>query len=195
MFKSVCIHSARRLGVFAILASLLFAVSHVSFAASLPAEVKPVIGKSYYLRHNIWVEKERTVSTNYSRGELIPFNSPVVLESIGKKKIVLDIDGRRITVVNIRKHSQRDSSIVAGQMLSHNKISLRGVPQERRDDMEAGVLRLGMTKDQVIMTRGYPPRHKTASIKANHWVFWSSRFVQRTLVFEKGKLTRGRGLY
>lgn len=195
MFEAHRFNLVRRFALIALFSSLLLGVGQTAIAGILSAEIKPEVGQSYYLRHNIWVEKERTVSTNYSRGELIPFNSRVTLESVGKKKIVLDIDGRRITVINIKKHSQRDSTTVAGQMLSRNKLSLGGLSRERRDDIESGVLRLGMSKDEVIITRGYPPRHKTASIKANHWVYWSSRFVQRTLVFEKGKLTRGRGLY
>jgi len=44
------------------------------------------------------------------------------------------------------------------------------------------------------MTRGYPPRHKTPSLDGDTWVYWSSRFVHRTLVFQDGLLARGRSI-
>jgi hypothetical protein len=51
-----------------------------------------------------------------------------------------------------------------------------------------------MTKEQVLMTRGYPPRHRTPSLEGNRWVYWSSRVVQLTVVFDGDVLIEGRGL-
>lgn len=195
MFKHSFFSASKRAALLLMLSALLAGNSSVSFAGLLPAQITPEVGSSYYTRYNFWVEKEKSPTTNYSRGELIPFNTKVTLEAVSKKKIVLNADGRKITLVNIRKHTQRDSAEIASELLSPKKISLSGISKSRQADMESGVLRLGMSKDQTIMTRGYPPRHKTPSIKANHWVYWTSRFVQRTVVFEQGKLARGRGLY
>lgn len=175
--------------------TLLVIASLLSLITSGTVLATPEVGKTYYTQHNIWVEKERHVTTNYSRGELIPLNTKVTLESLGGKKLVLDVDGRRITVLNVRKHTQRDTSVIADQLLAPRKVSLKGMSKERRSDIENGIMRLGMSKEQVIMTRGYPPRHKTPTTKANRWVYWTSKFVQLTIVFENGKLTRGRGLY
>lgn len=180
---------------YCVVAMALLGVTNVAHSAILPEQIEPQEGQSYYTRYNFWVEKEHHVTTNYSRGELIPFNTKVTLESIAGRNIVLDIDGRKITIINQQKHTQRDASAIASELLSPRKISLKGVAGELQDDMQAGIMRLGMTKEQVLMTRGYPPRHKTPSTKANTWVYWSSKFVQRSLVFEKGRLTRGRGLY
>jgi len=179
-----------------VLLAVIVGVQSSAIAAGLqPPEITPQPDQSYFTRYNFWVEKERHITTNYSRGELIPFNTKVTLKSIGKKKMVLDVDGRKITFVNAKKHTQRDLNKIAAELLSPNKLALGKISRDRRNDMESGTMRLGMTKEQVLITRGYPPRHKTASTKSNNWVYWSSRFVQLTIVFEKGKLARGRGLY
>ena len=183
------------------LCSLLFAALVLAFSSTihaaniLPKMITPEAGKEYYTRYNFMFEKGRHVTTNYWRGELVPVNTKVTLVSLGGKKMVLDIDGVKVSFVNARKHTQRGIETIASELLSPTKIPLEKLPGELRNDVESGVLRLGMTKEQVLMTRGYPPRHKTSSIKANTWVYWSSKFVQRSLVFTKGKLTRGRGLY
>lgn len=195
MRKSI-LHNIARVSFLApVLFALSLFISELAIAEIQPAAITPEAGQTYFTRYNFWVEKEKSAATNYARGELIPFNTQATLESVGKKKIVLNVDGRKLTIVNVRKHTQRDSAEIAAELLSPGKLSLGGIPTERRNDMESGILRLGMDKEQALITRGYPPRHKTPSTKANAWVYWSSRFVQQTVVFEDGKLTRGRGLY
>lgn len=175
--------------------SMLIFSSVVVNSAVLPKMIEPQVGQSYYTRYNFKYEKGKHLATNYWRGEFVPFNTKVTLESMDKKKLVLDMDGVKINIVNVKKFTQRDIKEIASELLSPKKISLKGTSSDLAGDMQSGVMRLGMTKDQVLITRGYPPRHKTPSTKANTWVYWSSRFVQRSVVFEKGKLARGRGLY
>jgi hypothetical protein len=51
-----------------------------------------------------------------------------------------------------------------------------------------------MTKEQVLMARGYPPAHETPSLDLDTWKYWSSRFVTQTIAFERGILAAGRGI-
>lgn len=195
MFRNTRFSFAKRATLLSVLASLFIGTTSVVIADTLPEQVTPVEGKTYFTRYNFWVEKERHVTTNYSRGEMIPINTRATVESIGSKKMILNIDGRRITVVNVRKHTQRDTAEIASEMLSPISINMADIPESIRGDVKSGILRLGMTKEQALMTRGYPPRHKTPTIKASTWVYWSSKFVQLTIVFENGKISRGRGLH
>jgi hypothetical protein len=153
------------------------------------------VGGTYFTQYNMWVERETHKTTNYSRGELIPVNTKVVLHSVRTDEMTLDVDGRLIEIDNIRKHTQRSINEIADEMLGTQRVNTRKFGEEFQGDTEAGNLRLGMTKEAVLVTRGYPPRHKTASTKANTWTYWSSRFVHRTLVFRDGELVEGRGLY
>ncbi|MGH1542216.1 MAG: hypothetical protein ACRBHB_17440 [Arenicella sp.] len=193
MFKVVSKTIAARVA-FVALALMVLGLSTAAQAAIQPKMITPVEGNQYYTRYNFMVEKGRHVTTNYWRGELFPVNTKVTLVTLGKKTIVLEVDGRTIKIVNAKKHTQRGTDKIAAELLSDRKIPLKRLSAQRRDDITSGILRLGMTKEQVLMTRGYPPRHKTPSTKGSRWVYWSSRFVQRSLVFENGKLSRGRGI-
>lgn len=153
------------------------------------------VGGTYYTQYNFWVEKDKNNTTNYSRGELIPFNTQVELISIDKKKVVISANGRQFQIINKPKYTQKSPNEIADTLLASQKVNLAGIPEDRQSDMRNGILRLGMSKDQTVITRGYPPRHETPSNDANRWVYWTSRFVKLTLVFENGKLARGRGLY
>lgn len=163
------------------------------FAAS--SQAAPEIGATYYTQYNFWTEKEKTATTNYARGELIPFNTKAELVSMDEKKFVISVNGRQLQIVNKKKFTQRGSRDIAAELLKEQPVSLAGVSKDLQTDMRNGILRLGMSKAQTIVTRGYPPRHKTPSLESNRWIYWSSRFVQLTLVFENGKLSQGRGLY
>jgi hypothetical protein len=171
------------------LTSILLSCSSTSLFAAITE------GQTYFTQYNFWIEKERHLTTNYNRGELVPLNTAVTVESIGGKTMVLDIDGRKIMIENVKKFTLRDIREIADEMLGSQPVSLASFSKDRQSDIKNGILRLGMSKDQTIMTRGFPPRHKTPTTNANRWVYWTSRFVQLTLVFEDGKLARGRGLY
>ncbi len=170
-------------------------ISTTAFATTLPPQAKPEKGKGFYLRHNIWVDRGRSRATNYRQGKLVPFNTRVTLLSIGSKKIKLEIEDREVTVVNVMQHTRRTVDQIAMQLLSDTEVPLEGVPMDTRLSMQSGVMRLGMTKDQVILTRGYPPRHKTDSINADTWIYLTNRFEEQVIVFEGDKLVGGQELY
>jgi len=158
---------------------------------SLANAATPVVGNTYYTKHNFKFEKGRHVTTNYWRGQLISINSKAKVISMSGKKMVLEINGQNIGIVNVAKHSQKSLEQVASNLLSSKPVS---IGKKFANDIKFGNLRLGMTKKQVLMTRGYPPAHKTPSTESNLWVYWSSKFVQHSLAFENGRISRGRGL-
>ena len=51
-----------------------------------------------------------------------------------------------------------------------------------------------MTREQVVMARGFPPGHKTPSLDADIWTYWTSRHGSQTIVFTNGVLSKGRGV-
>ena len=84
---------------------------------------------------------------------------------------------------------------VARLIFAIEQTPLEEFSDELAAEIRAGTLRKGMTKEQVLMTRGYPPAHETPSVESDRWVYWSSRFVKLTLVFSNGRLIEGRGIH
>ena len=158
---------------------------------SLANALTPEVGQTYYTQHNFKYERGRHLTTNYWRGELVPLNSKAKVVEMTDKKMVLDINGQYITIKNIAKHSRKIVAQVAENLLAPDPVLLEG---NFVHDIKFGRLRYGMTKQEVIMARGYPPGHKTTSTESDFWIYWSSRFVTHSLAFENGKLNEGRGL-
>jgi hypothetical protein len=60
------------------------------------------------------------------------------------------------------------------------RVAFRRWPAEAVEEISAGRLALGMTKEQAVMARGYPPFHRTAGLEADEWLYYASPgFVDR----------------
>ena len=151
----------------------------------------PEVGKTYFTKYNFMFEKNRHVTTNYWRGQMVPVNSKVEVLSFDSKKMDILYNGQKVTILNVPKFSKKSMDEIADNLLSDSPVSISG---KFTNSILNGQLRIGMSKDEVIMTRGYPPAHKTYSTEADLWVYWSSKFVQLSIEFTNGKLSRGRGI-
>jgi hypothetical protein len=167
------------------------------FPSIAPPKISPVAGKDYFTRFTFHEEKNEHVTTNYSRGSTISINTPVKLVSMSGSQLVLKrLDtGQEVKVKNEDKFTKKSIPEIASLMLSADKTPLEKLPEDVASAIRNGDMRKGMTKELVLMARGYPPAHETPSIEGDRWVYWSSRFVKQTIVFSNGRLSEGRGLY
>ena len=154
-------------------------------------------GKEYFLRSTLKVEDGEYVATNYARGITVPINTPVRIEAIKSGSISLHrIDtGEKLQVKNVEKYTRKTMTEVGSLLFANEETDLDRLPAELAASIRNGEMRKGMTKEQVLMARGYPPAHETASTESDRWVYWSSRFVKQTIVFGNGRLIEGRGIY
>jgi hypothetical protein len=151
----------------------------------------------YYTRVTLWFERGQHNATNYARGTVLPINSQVRVLGIRGNNIqlqALELGNIPITIINVPKYTKVNAQQLAARMLSVTPLDLGSLPPELQASIKAGQLKLGMTKEQVIMTRGYPPAHATPSLELDRWTYWNSRVVKHALAFQNGVLTKGRGL-
>ena len=182
---------------------VLFASSGASYAKddfeiageALAAPVHDLVGGEYFTRHGLRQEKNRWRSTNYGRGALVPINTKVRVDDITSSTIKLTIvaSGERLKLANIAKYTGGGTDVLAERTLSSEPTDLSGF--EFQKDIKVGRLRLGMTKEEAILARGYPPVHRTYSTEDDRWIYQQNRFVTQTVVFADGKLVAGRDIY
>lgn len=162
----------------------------------LPPEVDPVPGKEYFVRYTFKFEKGERNATNYWRGELVPINTKVNLIGMRDDKLTFRIvsSGRSVVVENVPKHTNRSIEQIARELLAEEPTAIEKYGEDMARYIRTGTLRLGMTKTQVLLTRGYPPAHETPSLETDLWKYWSSRFVVHSLAFDQGVLVQARGV-
>ena len=167
------------------------------FPSIAPAQVQPVAGKDYFTRYTFREEKNEYNTTNYARGNIVPINTPVKLISMSGSKMTLRRldNNQEIKVENADKFTKKSIPEIASLLLAAEKTPIEKLPEEVAAAVRNGDLRKGMTREVVLLTRGYPPAHETPSVEGDRWVYWSSRFVKQTIVFINGRLSEGRALY
>ena len=66
--------------------------------------------------------------------------------------------------------------------------ALHDAPPSLGDDIRKGRLSVGMTKEQALLARGYPPARQTPNLDANEWIYFNTPgFVDR-VTFAGGKI-------
>ncbi len=162
---------------------------------AVPESVHDMVGGEYFTRHGLRQEKNRWRSTNYGRGTLVPVNTKVRVDDITSSTIRLTIvaSGEALKLSNIEKYTGGGVDLLAERTLSTEPTDLSGFKFQK--DIKVGTLRLGMTKEEAILARGYPPVHRTYSTEDDRWIYWQNRFVTQTVVFADGKLVAGRNIY
>jgi len=174
----------------------LFASGCASMGGEPPSEsVQSMIGGEYFTRHALRQENNKWRSTNYGRGTLIPVNTKVRVDDITSSTIRLTIvaSGEALKLSNIEKYTGGGVDLLAERTLSTEPTDLSGF--EFQKEIKVGRLRLGMTKEEAILARGYPPVHRTYSTEDDRWIYQQNRFATQTVVFAEGKLIEGRDIY
>lgn len=163
---------------------------------TLPPTISPEMGYTYFLRYSLHYERSTYNTTNYERGMLLPVNTQVTLLSLSPKAMTFQVEstGEVIKVKNNSSYTGKDMNGMAELMFSDTPTNIEAFPDRVSTAIRTGEIYLGMTKQQVLLARGYPPAHKTPSVDSDRWTYWSSRFVIQTIVFSNDILVEGRGL-
>lgn len=169
------------------------AADSIGYFDAIKNEAKIEKGQSYYMRHCLMFEKDAWDATNYWRGVLLPINTQVKLESIGGSYMVISWEGYRVKINN-NQYTKIGMPDLAKRMLSRTPVPIEKFGKDMAGKIASGSLVLGMTREQIIMARGYPPAHKTPTIHADNgnWIYWTSRFATEVLNIKNGLLEKAR---
>ena len=136
-------------------------------------------------------------ATNYWRGVLVPINTKVKLLKLKKNSFRFQLveSGEKIVVKNKSEYTNHTGQQVANEMLAEQPTQIDLYGPEMAEAIRAGTPRIGMTKTQVLLARGYPPSHETPSLSGPRWKFWQRRFGTQVLMFDGDILADGQDLY
>jgi hypothetical protein len=164
-------------------------------------------GQTRYLCCNVRYEGPVITDNPYQVGTLIPVGTRVeiievradrvkfrpeghpeitLVEKFGRKELPFDQLMARMFV----ETDPRNRLAPAGRTRTRRKRNPEPAPPTRLTLVEQGVVEPGMTRDEVIMTIGYPPAHRTPSLEQPEWHYWKNRWDQYTVVFEGDRVAR-----
>ncbi len=161
-------------------------------SSGAPKELKGSEGQTFYTQLNMWTYKDQHRTVNYGVDRLIPVNTAVKIRDIGGEDVEFSLleNGRELTLVNIEKYSREEMGEIFKRYFGRDTVSLDSFTAAEREAIAEGKVEKGMSKQAVLMARGYPPAHETPSIEDDQWKYWTSRFNTKIVYFENGKVSR-----
>jgi hypothetical protein len=137
-----------------------------------PAVAKAMAG-ALYTCCNLHYEGDWISDANWSDQPFVPAGARIVLKDYGRQRAEVLIDGRPMRIgLDYGRERETREQLVA-------KLMVKDDPRQRlatyvaavQDAIRDGKVMVGMTKEQVIMSLGYPRTDKTASMAAERWIF------------------------
>jgi len=176
---------------------LLATVLHLS-CAMMDESMPSGAGEVFFTRVNIrYVNPAKVPSTNYLRGELLPAGSRVRVHDRQNRRIRFTAAGRDFRLIHVPKHTPGSLDDWFRRLFVKEDPWAPGAVFDQMDPafveaVEEGRLLGGMPREIVLMSYGYPPAHRTPSLEADVWTYWTAR-GRTELVFRDGRLLQADG--
>ena len=154
--------------------------------AAPPGLLQEYQGRSLMTCCNIHYESDEINDANYFVGTTLPAGTPVQVQAMTGNSVTFTGDGRKLTLVHSYGRDQESMQQYVGKVLVSDdpRAKLATFPHSAQDAIREGRVEKRMTKEQVIMSLGYPPTHRTASTSDNEWTYWYNRWVTYKVQFD-----------
>jgi hypothetical protein len=151
-----------------------------------PGLLQEYQGRSLMTCCNIHYETNEVNDANYFVGATIPAGTPVQVQSMTGNSISVTADGKQVTLVHSYGRDQESMQQYVNKILvpGDPKARLATFSRSAQQAIHDGRVEKGMTREQVIMSLGYPPTHRTASTSDNEWTYWYNRWVSYKVQFD-----------
>ena len=150
----------------------------------------PEMGTTLYLSQNFcYTRSDRVYAINYKNGIMIPAGSQVTNITYSSRRIYFTLvdTSQNITMRYRQKYQRIPVNQFVARLFTNKKLPelTSGFTKSEKDFVKTGVLRKGISKKAVLVGYGYPPAHRTPSLKSNVWTYWLTVHRQQQLIFDK----------
>jgi hypothetical protein len=129
---------------------------------------------------------------NYAELPMIPAGAPVKLFGYGGDRADVLIDGKPFRLGHDYGRAQESLQQWVAKIVvaSDPKLKIADYPAGAQEAIRLGMVMPGMTKEQVVMSLGYPLTSENASLNAPVWRYWISSFEEYQILWGKDGLVR-----
>ena len=140
----------------------------------------------------MWVYGDVIHTVNYSVERKIPVNTEITILSVSGSKIYFHENNSpavKLAIVNRTEYTGLSTTDLLQRYFAPQPVNLDMFSPEDREFILNfnGYYYPGITKDAVLIGRGYPPLHRTATTESDMWIYWRNRWKSRSLEFVDGK--------
>ena len=167
---------------------LIFAVGLSSSMSGL-AEDKPV----GFLCCNMRTDGSWISDINYDENgkKIIPVGTPIKVRGYGHYRVKVDIDGKGQAIGNDYSRDLALDVFAKRYVVADDPAAkIATYSKKIRDAIAQARIVLGMTREQVLMSVGYPVSSENHNLEDKTWRFWVNSFQEFRVRFDaNGRVT------
>lgn len=123
--------------------------------------------------------------------EHVRAGAPIKVTGYGRYRAYVEIDGKPMRLgLDYGRRQEELGEFARKHVLAQDpRPRIASFAPAVQSAIAKGRLVLGMTKEQVVMSLGYPARHETPSLDAGEWKYWWTTRIPFTVVWDaRGRL-------
>lgn len=140
---------------------------------------------SGYTCCNLHYENDWISDANWSSMPMIPAGASIKVLDYGRYRIHVEIDGRKMRLgLDYGRQQPLETWARKIVVADDPRRKIAAWPAPVRDAVRASKVAIGMSKEQVLVSLGYPPMHQTPSLDASQWKYWHTGFGSFLVVWD-----------
>jgi outer membrane protein assembly factor BamE (lipoprotein component of BamABCDE complex) len=143
-------------------------------AAPPPATLVQLEGRSLFTCCNLHYEKEDINDANYWVGKLLPAGTPVRIDKVTGDGVTFSAADVKLKLTHEygTKEESLDQYLAKVLVANDPKPRIAAYPAAVRRAIAKAKVERGMTREQVLVSLGYPATHRTPSLQGKEWTYW-----------------------
>lgn len=134
---------------------------------------------------NLHYENDWISDANWSSMPMIPAGASIKVLDYGHYRVMAEIDGRKMRLGLDYGRAQPLQAWARKLVVQEDpRMRIAHWPAPVRDAVRAGKVAIGMSKEEVLVSLGYPPAHQTPSLDAPQWKYWHTGFGSYLVVWD-----------
>jgi hypothetical protein len=156
---------------------------------------KDVLVRSGYACCNLHYEGDWISDSNLAQLAFIPAGTPIKVNKIEAYRAYVEVDGKPMRLGHDYGREQESTEQWVNKLvvLEDPKLKIAKLAPASRKAIEAGKLAKGMTKEQVIISVGYPQTNENPRLDGPYWRYWWSSFGPYYVYWSDSKVRKIEG--
>jgi outer membrane protein assembly factor BamE (lipoprotein component of BamABCDE complex) len=148
--------------------------------AAPPATLAQHEGRSLFTCCNLHYENEEVSDANYWVGKLLPAGTPVRIDKVTDDGVMFSAGDLKLKLTHEygTEEESLDQYLAMVLVAIDPKPRIAAYPKAVRRAIERAKVERGMTREQVLVSLGYPGANRTASLRGKEWTYWYNPEVQ-----------------
>lgn len=144
-------------------------------------------GKELYTCCNIRYQEDTITDANYSSGTMIPLGTPVTVVPVAANAVTFDTGGQRITLRHVYGAKEETHEQYFGKIFipKDTKALVAKWSKSVQAAVREGRVQPGMTRQQVVLSLGFPPTDDNPQPKSPEWTYWFGKGQSFKVTFDE----------